>query len=105
VAVCCKQNGHDFAALLTGDEVRKFRAFAIDIIVATDRGNIVESVLPYVDGKCRFLGNDNRCTIYEDRPQACRAFECVPQLNRFGVGKHGEFLQRNDWVRRMLLEM
>jgi Fe-S-cluster containining protein len=23
---------------------------------------------------CRFLGDDNRCTVYEDRPQACRDF-------------------------------
>ncbi len=101
-AVCCKQNGHDFAALLTDDEVRRFRPFAIDIVVASDRGNIIESVLPYVDGKCQFLGSDDFCTIYDDRPRACRSFECVPQLNRFGVGRHGEFLRRNDSVRQML---
>jgi Fe-S-cluster containining protein len=23
---------------------------------------------------CKFLGSDNRCTVYEDRPQACRDF-------------------------------
>lgn len=26
------------------------------------------------DDSCRFLGDDNRCTIYEDRPLDCRLF-------------------------------
>lgn len=26
---------------------------------------------------CPFLGDDNRCTIYEDRPYVCRTFTCV----------------------------
>ena len=28
---------------------------------------------------CRFLGDDNRCTVYEDRPAACRDFPYLHQ--------------------------
>jgi hypothetical protein len=28
------------------------------------------------DGACVYLGNDNRCTIYQTRPQVCRDFSC-----------------------------
>ncbi len=28
------------------------------------------------DGACVHLGDDNRCTIYEHRPSACRDFDC-----------------------------
>lgn len=30
-----------------------------------------------VDNRCRFLGNDDRCQIYETRPQVCRDYEAV----------------------------
>jgi Fe-S-cluster containining protein len=31
----------------------------------------------YPGGKrCQFLGDDLRCTIYDDRPQVCRTFSC-----------------------------
>src|SRR5688572_5882318 len=80
-AACCKQNGHDYAAVLRGEEVRKFAAYSIDVPFQSDGGAVVERVLPYVGGRCQFLDEEDRCRIYEDRPGACRAFECVPQFN------------------------
>lgn len=29
-----------------------------------------------MDPKCPLLGRDNRCTVYEDRPAACRSYMC-----------------------------
>jgi Fe-S-cluster containining protein len=98
-AACCRQNGHEFAAVLSGDEARKFKVFAVQVRVARDGTFVTEQVLPYVDGKCRFLGADDRCTIYDDRPSACRKFECVPQ---FHPTSPGTFLRRNPDVLRML---
>jgi Fe-S-cluster containining protein len=102
-AACCKQNGHEFAALLREDEVRRFAAFAIDVLLKRDDGEIAfERVLPYVNGRCRFLGDDDRCTIYDDRPVSCRIFQCVSDFNRDGVGRHGSFLERNPAVLELL---
>ena len=60
------------------------------------------------DGKLAFagpfLGDDDRCTIYEDRPSACRAFECTRHFNQHGVGRHGIFLDANERVTRLLAE-
>jgi Fe-S-cluster containining protein len=55
-----------------------------------------------VNGRCQFLGEDDRCTIYEDRPAACRAFGCIADFNRDGIGAHGTFLRRNAPVLAML---
>jgi hypothetical protein len=103
-AACCKQNGHAYAARLQDDEVRKFAAFAIDVPIRRDDDNRLtyERVLPYINGRCQFLGDDDRCTIYDDRPRACRQFQCVDHYNADGVGAHGVFLQRNPSVREML---
>ena len=102
-AACCRQNGHDYAALLQGEEIRKFAAFSAAARIDAGGGQIViEKVLPYVNGRCQFLGNDDRCTIYEDRPRACRAFGCVGEFNRVGIGAHGMFLRRNAPVLQML---
>lgn len=103
-AACCRQNGHAFAAVLQGEaERRKFAAFAVDASFARADGTVVsERVLPYVDGKCQFLGDDDRCTIYEDRPLACRQFECADHFHCDGAGRHGEFLLRNPRVLKLL---
>ena len=105
-SACCRQNGHDYAALLQGDEVRRFAAYAIDArIDAGDGRVVVEKVLPYVAGRCIFLGEGRECLVYGDRPAACRAFECVRHFNRHGVGRHDVFLTRNPGVREMLDRM
>ena len=97
-AACCKQNGHAFAVLLQGERERaRFAPYAVDFPFDAGAGRVVlERVLPYTDeGRCRFLGDD-------DRPQACRAFQCVSGFNEAGIGAHGLFLARNPQVRRML---
>ena len=102
-AACCKQNGHAYAAILRDDEIRKFAPFAIDVpIIRADIVLTFERVLPYIEGRCQFLGDDDRCTIYDDRPGACRQFQCIDSYNAHGVGRHGIFLKRNVDMREML---
>ncbi len=84
--------------LLRGDEFRRFAPWATTIPVSAGGHIITERVLPYVDGRCQFLGEDDRCRIYADRPQSCRDFECVAFFNAGGVGRHGAFLRRNPDV-------
>jgi Fe-S-cluster containining protein len=104
VAACCKQNGHDFAVLLQGDlERRRFAPWSQDVRLANDEGvERSERVIAYVGGRCPFLGEDDRCRIYDDRPQACRTFQCVADYASEGVGRHGRFLRLNPHVLSML---
>ena len=105
-SACCRQNGHAYAALLEGDEVRRFAPYAIDARIDAGDGRVlVEKVLPYVDGRCVFLGEDGDCLVYEDRPAACRAFECVRHFNREGIDNHDVFLRRNTSVLALLQQM
>ena len=104
-SACCRQNGHEFAALLAGDEVRRFAPYAVDVPIAAGERIVYEKVLPYVDRRCIFLGETGECLVYDDRPAACRAFECVRLFNRDGVGRHDLFLSRNPHVREMLQEL
>ena len=104
-SACCRQNGHDYAALLQGDEVRRFAPYAIDARIEAGGRVVVEKVLPYIDGRCTFLGDGGDCLVYEDRPAACRAFECVRHFNRVGVGRHDIFLSRNPRVLEMLEQL
>jgi Fe-S-cluster containining protein len=104
-AACCKQNGHAYAVLLEGEqEWRRFAAFAIDVPV--EQGGFVstERVLPYRRGRCTFLGDDDRCTIYEDRPLNCRRFHCISGYRHPGASGSGHslFLNRNPAVLAML---
>ena len=39
-------------------------------------------VLRHTRGHCRFLGSDNRCTIYSIRPLGCRIFPFDPDFGR-----------------------
>src|SRR5438067_1111779 len=103
-ANCCKQNGHEYAALLQGDERRKFAPFALLVKIQHPTHPVIEHVLPYRDGRCTCLGPDDRCTIYEDRPQSCRQFECITGYHQAGsnVTSHSAFLQANPTVRELL---
>jgi Fe-S-cluster containining protein len=104
VAACCRQNGHAYAVLLEGDERRRFAPFATDVRLDNGTHVAVEKVLPYRDGCCVFLGEDDRCLVYDDRPLNCRRFQCVGGFNRGGTrfGRHGEFLERNPAVLALL---
>ena len=103
VAACCKQNGHEFAAILAEDERARFGPFAQIVTLQRSDGTLAgEMVLPYREGRCQFLGADDRCTIYDDRPRACRAFECAPKFNARGVNDHDSFLQWNPQVLQLL---
>lgn len=104
-AACCKQNGHEFAVLLRGDEITRFKPWATGRLFQSGERSNVEMVLPYRDGRCVFLGDDDRCMIYDDRPQSCREFECTPKFNQHGIDEHGEFLVRNPRVLALLQAM
>lgn len=106
VAACCKQNGHDYAAILAEDELARFRPFSQSVALRRSDGTLAsEFVLPYREGRCQFLGDDDRCAVYEDRPRACRAFECAPKFNANGIGCHDLFLDRNPRVLKLLKSM
>ena len=105
MAACCKQNGHEFAAILRDGERQRFAAFAIDVSLNSNGRVVYERVLPYRNGRCTFLDDDDRCSIYDDRPSACRQFQCVTSYNESGIGQHGEFLARNPRVLEMLNSM
>jgi Fe-S-cluster containining protein len=101
-AQCCRQTVSDFAVLLQGtDERRRFAAWSIELSVRDHLGTTtLERVIPYRDGACPFLDTvDNRCTIYADRPRACRDFECT---RHYHEPTHGYFVERNATVRSML---
>lgn len=64
-----------------------------------------ESVLPYVAGRCRFLGQDHLRTVYDHRPASCRSFKCVTYFNAEAMNSRGEFLRRNPAVLMLGTEM
>ena len=105
-AACCVRSVSEYAVLLqTDEERRRFAAWSLSLPVRDAAGTLhYERVLPYRQetGRCAFLGDDNRCTVYDDRPLACRQFECTRHFNRHGVGRHGRFLQGNPDVADLL---
>jgi Fe-S-cluster containining protein len=102
-ALCCKQNGHEYAVLLDGeDERRRFAAFSTSVLISSGTAPVEERILPYVAGRCRFLGDDDRCTIYDDRPRNCRRFECVRFFRSEPDWTHGLFLRRNPMALRAI---
>jgi hypothetical protein len=88
--------------LLRPHEYARFAPFSSIVPMDSGGERVWERVLPYVGGRCQFLGEDDRCTIYEDRPLSCREFECVRCYNAGGVGRHGRFLDLNPDVRVLL---
>ncbi|MBD3353618.1 MAG: hypothetical protein GF364_19195 [Candidatus Lokiarchaeota archaeon] len=49
--------------------------------VLTERGSAFLGLLKDDHSRCLFLGRDNKCTIYNSRPQICRAFPFTYTLN------------------------
>jgi Fe-S-cluster containining protein len=41
-------------------------------------------VLRHEQGGCRYLGEDNRCTIYSSRPLGCRVYPFDPDFSSSG---------------------
>jgi Fe-S-cluster containining protein len=100
-AACCKQNGHEYSVLLEPQEHARFRPFSIDFPVMNGTTRVIERVIPYQAGRCLFLGDDDLCTIYDDRPRSCRNFECVMQYGGT-LRPHSRFLDLNPRVRQLL---
>ena len=101
-ANCCRQNGHDYAVLLHPHEYPRFAPFSTLIPIDSAGQRLYERVLPYLNGRCQFLDQDDRCTIYQDRPLSCRQFECIRDFNAQGITRHGRFLQLNPDVQQLL---
>lgn len=47
-------------------------------------------------GGCIFLGNDQRCTVYESRPLGCRVFPFDSQFSKDGKLRRLELIQATD---------
>ena len=77
-ANCCKTTGPLFTqkdiARLAGRLKMRPGQFINQYLVMDDEGDLVLKAVP-----CPFLGADNFCGVYEDRPKACREF---PHTNR-----------------------
>jgi len=92
-AACCRRGntGHGFAVTLDeGEEADSFKDvrtdFCGDWVVPFDSG-----------GNCVFL-RGSLCSIYERRPSACRAFNCLTGWDRIGPGCHSPFLEASPAV-------
>lgn len=68
-AVCCKQRGNHTVSVHLRPHETDYRS------VETHDGLGVVRAIPLVDGACFYL-KDNKCSIYDTRPVACREFNC-----------------------------
>ncbi len=41
----------------------------------------------FKDSPCKFLNNNNLCSIYQKRPFICRAYNCYPETERYKILK------------------
>jgi len=53
-------------------------------------------VLKHERGACRYLGSDNRCTIYTARPLGCRIFPFDPTFDKKGKLRRLKLIQAAD---------
>lgn len=67
---CCRSNEY---IVLQADEVERF-----DGVVINPDGEPSIQTLP--DGRCPYLDEEKGCTIYDERPQNCRNFDCRTML-------------------------
>ena len=89
-AVCCRDTGAwPFACVLSARDLRQ--KHLRDVAVWHAGGSL--AVLPYKAGRCVFLDpKTNLCRTFEDRPDACRDFDCTKCL------PEGIFLKTNPGV-------
>ncbi len=99
-AACCKQSAWAYAVLLQSDqERRRFAPWStLTSVREADGSTETVQVIAYQAGRCPFLGDDDRCGIYDDRPLSCRQFECTKRF-----GNDASFLDANPRVRALLL--
>lgn len=98
---CCKQTHHEFAVILDDEEAGGFP----EAVEAADGMGGKNWWLPYEDGRCIFLGGDDRCTIYPRRPRACQTFNCVSGWgirNYNGIRGSSCFLEDNPRVNDLI---
>ncbi len=83
------------------DVVRWVDRFAIDMddepqaFVRLRQGRRV-MVLRHQRGVCRYLGADDRCSIYDARPLGCRIFPFDPSFGRDGKLRRLRLIQATD---------
>lgn len=70
----------DAAVKITPEMSEQLNSKSVSTVMITAPRNIKETSY-YLEGKigepCPFLGEDNRCTIYDIRPITCRVYTCV----------------------------
>jgi len=91
---CCT-GGVDHYVAVTAGEQNAIRAF-LGLTVAWFRRRYLEhdadgtpGIRLNADGRCPFLGADNRCHVYPVRPRQCRTYPWWPELVE----------HRRDWER------
>ncbi len=83
-ANCCETTG----PLLTSMDIGRLsknlkiaeKVFVKQFLRTDEDGDFVFKTMP-----CPFLGEDNYCTVYEDRPKACRAFPHTDQKGQMNI--------------------
>ncbi|NQT91692.1 MAG: YkgJ family cysteine cluster protein, partial [Lentisphaerae bacterium] len=83
---CCK--GVAQRVWVATEEMRRF---------CETRGRLVDGVW-YIESRCRHLGEDGKCGIYEDRPYSCLAYavdgkQCRATRRAFGLLGGGPSVQ------------
>ena len=58
-------------------------------------------ILRHQGGGCRYLGDDNRCTIYGARPLGCRIFPFDPAYSKDGGLRRLKLIQATDCLYEM----
>lgn len=53
-------------------------------------------VLRHQNGRCRYLGTDDRCTIYTSRPLGCRVFPFDPTFDKRGNLRRLQIVQATE---------
>jgi Fe-S-cluster containining protein len=83
-ANCCKTTGPLLTSMDIGKLSRRLKIAEKDFfnryLRADEDGDFVFQSMP-----CPFLGSDNYCSVYEDRPKACRAFPHTDQKGQMDI--------------------
>lgn len=74
-AKCCKSH---FGVNMSEREHERIEALALERGVVLRWSRQGEAKRMHLDGRCRFLGADDLCTIYEQRPLGCKQFPESP---------------------------